>query len=372
MKIGIPKEIKNHEYRVGATPAMVRTLVEAHHEVVVQSDAGLKIGFSDKDFKQAGAKIAVSAEEVYAAEMVVKVKEPQAAEYPLLKTGQIIFCFLHLAPNPVLTAELLEKKVIAIGMETITDAQGGLPLLVPMSEIAGRLSIQVGATYLQMNHGGPGLLLGGIPGVMPARVVILGGGVAGTEAAKMACGLGALVTVIDKDISRLRQLDALFGPRLTTLASSSQNIEEASQQANLLIGAVLIPGKKAPKLLSQSMIEKMSPGSVFIDISIDQGGCSETSIPTTHEKPVYMAHHVLHYCVTNMPGACATTATLALTNSSLNYVLQIANKGVKQALLESPHLINGLNICLGQVTNQSVALDLGYSFVPAERVLAAL
>lgn len=368
MKLGIPKEVKNHEYRVGATPAMVRALVEAGHQLFVQKDAGFKIGFSDEDYEHAGAKIVTAAEDIYAADMVIKVKEPQASEYPLLREGQILFCYLHLAPDPVQTAELLERKVVGIGMETVTDDKGRLPLLLPMSEIAGRISIQAGATYLQMNHGGRGLLLGGVPGVLPAHVVVLGGGVSGTEAARMAIGLGANVTVIDKDLSRLRELDALFGSELMTLASSSQNIEEALAHADLVIGAVLIPGKTAPKIVTRSMVKKMRAGSVIVDISIDQGGCAETSKPTTHTEPTYIVDGVIHYCVTNMPGACAKTSTLALTNATLDYVVQIANKGWKQALQDNKHLRNGLNVCLGHVTNASVAHDLGYEYIAPERV----
>jgi alanine dehydrogenase len=369
MIIGIPKEIKDHEYRVGATPAMVRLLVEAGHQVFVQTHAGTKIGYTDEMFISAGAKIAQTAAHIYQAEMIIKVKEPQESEYSLLREGQILFCYLHLAPDPQQTAQLVKSKVVAIAYETVTDAQGRLPLLVPMSEIAGRIAIQVGATCLQLNHGGKGLLLGGVPGVSPARVLIIGGGVVGTEAARMAMGLGADVTIVDKDLSRLRLLDALFGFKLKTLYSSPLAIEEAIAKADLVIGAVLIPGKTAPKLITRQMIKKMTPGSVLVDVAIDQGGCAETSKPTTHGNPTYVVDEVIHYCVTNMPGACARTSTQALTNATMDYALKIANRGYKAALMENPGLRQGLNVCYGQVTNESVAHDLGYQYVPPEELL---
>lgn len=369
MLIGVPKEIKNHEYRVGATPGMVRTLVEAGHKVCVQANAGTKIGFTDEMYRNAGARILNTAAEIYASEMIIKVKEPQESEFALLREGQILFCYLHLAPDPVQTKHLAEKKVIAIAYETVTDIQGRLPLLVPMSEIAGRIAIQVGATTLQMNHGGKGLLLGGVPGVLPARVVVIGGGVVGTEAARMAMGLGASVTIVDKDLNRLRALDALFGPHLKTLYSTSSNIEEALALADLVIGAVLIPGKTAPKLITREMIKKMAPGTVLVDVAIDQGGCAETSRPTTHADPTYVVDGVIHYCVTNMPGACALTSTKALTNATMDYALKIANKGYKQALKEHPGLLDGLNVCLGHVTNPYVAADLGYKYVSPKEFL---
>ncbi len=362
MKIGIPKEKKNHEYRVGATPAMVRALKESGHDVFVEAHAGEKIGFTDDLYRQAGAVVVPSAKEVYEAEMIIKVKEPQDTEYELLKEGQILFCYLHLAPDPTQTTALIEKKVVAIAYETVTDAFGRLPLLVPMSEIAGRIAVQVGATSLQMNHGGKGLLLGGVPGVAPARVVVIGGGVVGTEAARMALGLGASVVVIDRDLNRLRALDALFGPGMQTLYSTSTTIEESVSTADLVIGSVLIPGKLAPKLVTRAMISKMSHGSVFVDVAIDQGGCSETSKPTTHAHPTYLVDEVVHYCVTNMPGACARSSTLALTNATLEYALKIANKGYKKALGEDVYLRQGLNVCLGHVTNKAVAHDLGYKY----------
>lgn len=372
MIVGIPKEIKNHEYRVGATPAMVRMLVEAGHKVVVQHEAGIKSGFQDSSYIAAGGAIVATAQEVYAAEMVVKVKEPQESEFPLLKEGQILFCYLHLAPDPIQTAALIESKVVAIAYETVTDAKGKLPLLVPMSEIAGRLAIQVSATHLQVHNGGKGILLGGVPGVLPASVAVIGGGVVGTESARMAIGLGAEVTVIDRDLNRLRELDALYGPSLRTLFSSSQNIEELVIASDIVIGAVLLPGKTAPKLITRNMVQKMSPGSLIVDVAIDQGGCSETSRPTTHTDPTYMVDGVLHYCVTNMPGACARTSTLALTNATLEYVLLLANKGWRAALSENRYLREGLNVCLGKVTYAPVAHDLGYEYTNFENYIVNL
>lgn len=369
MNIGIPKEIKNHEYRVGATPGMVRAFVEAGHKVLVEKHAGTKIGYTDEMYTSAGAKIVATPEEIYKSEMIIKVKEPLESEYPLLREGQILFCYLHLAPDPIQTKQLVKSKVVAIAYETVTDVQGRLPLLVPMSEIAGRIAIQVGAVNLQLNKGGKGLLLGGVPGVAPAKVAVIGGGVVGTESARMALGLGADVTILDKDLNRLRALDALFGPRLKTLYSSPATIEELVTRSDLVIGAVLIPGKTAPKLVTHQMIKKMAPGSVFVDVAIDQGGCSETSKPTSHAEPTYIVDGVIHYCVTNMPGACARTSTQALTNATMDYALQIANKGWKQALISNPGLRNGLNVCYGHVTNESVAHDLGYKYIPAENLL---
>lgn len=369
LEIGIPKEIKNHEYRVGATPAMVRALVEAGHSVFIQTLAGHDIGFTDEMYLASGAKIVNTASEIYENEMIIKVKEPQESEFPLLKEGQILFCYLHLAPDPKQTEELVKSKVVAIAYETVTDAYGRLPLLVPMSEIAGRIAIQVGATCLQMNHGGKGLLLGGVPGVLPANVLVIGGGVVGTEAARMAMGLGANVTIVDRDLSRLRALDALFGPTLKTLYSTSTSIEEAVLQADLVIGSVLIPGKTAPKLVTKAMIAKMAHGSVIVDVAIDQGGCFETAKPTTHANPTYVVDGIVHYCVTNMPGACARTSTEALTNATMPYALAIANMGWKRAIA-NPELCQGLNVCLGEVTNAHVAADLGYNYVAPENFVA--
>jgi len=369
MIIGIPKEIKNHEYRMGATPSIVRLLIEAGHEVWVQEHAGEKIGYDDRTFLSVGAKIVKTAKEIYEAEMIIKVKEPQESEFPLLKKGQILFCYLHLAPDPIQTKHLIESQVVAIAYETVTDDYGRLPLLVPMSEIAGRIAIQVGATYLQLNNNGKGVLLGGVPGVPPGRVTIIGGGVAGTEAARMALGLGADVTIIDRDLNRLRTLDSLFGPSLKTLYSSPTAIEESIERADLVVGSVLIPGKTAPRLVSREMLKKMSAGSLIVDISIDQGGCFETSRPTTHTEPTYVVDGIIHYCVTNMPGACARTSTQALTNATGNYASMIANKGWRKALFEHQGLRQGLNICLGHVTNEPVAHDLGYPYVAPETIL---
>lgn len=369
MRIGIPKEIKNHEYRVGATPAMVKALVDAGHRVMIETHAGAKIGFTDEHYSKAGALIAKTAKEVYEAEMIIKVKEPQPDEYDLLKEGQILFCYLHLAPDPHQTKKLLEKKVIGIAYETVTDQNNRLPLLTPMSEIAGRISIQVGATCLQMANGGKGVLLGGIPGVSPGKVLILGGGVVGTEAAKMAVGLGSDVTIVDKSLNRLRELDVIFGSKLKTLYSTPQIIDEIIGNMDLVIGAVLIPGKTAPKLLRKKHVSMMTPGSVIVDVSIDQGGACETSRPTTHSDPTYLVDGVVHYCVTNMPGACARTATIGLTNATVDYALKIAGKGYKKALMEDRFLREGLNVALGKVTNEAVASDLGYEYYPAIEIL---
>lgn len=369
MIIGIPKECKIHEYRVGATPAMVRVLVENGHEVWVETHAGTKIRFTDEDYIAAGAKIVNSPEEAYKADMIIKVKEPQESEYGFLRKGQILFCYLHLAPDPVQTKALVDSQVVAIAYETVVDARGRLPLLIPMSEIAGRISIQVGATALQMNQGGKGLLLGGVPGVSPAKVVVIGGGVVGTEAARMAMGTGAQVVVFDKDVFRLRELDALYGPLMRTLYSTPSAIEEALREADLVIGAVLIPGKTAPKLVTKEMVKQMSSGSVIVDVAIDQGGCVETARPTTHAHPTYVVDGVVHYCVTNMPGACARTATLALTQATMDYAVAIANKGYVKAMKDNPGLREGLNVCLGHVTNSHVAHDLKYPYVSAESML---
>lgn len=369
MIIGIPKEVMDNENRVGATPAMVKALVENGHKVLVETNAGESIGFTDESYAKAGAQIVEAARYVYEAEMIVKVKEPQPSEYPLLREDQIIFGFLHLAPNPQLTEQLIKSKVVAIAYETVTDKKGGLPLLLPMSEIAGRISIQAGATALQMFYGGKGILLGGVPGVLPGKVVVIGGGSAGTEAARMAMGIGADVIVIDKDLKRLRELDNLFGPRLKTLFSSSITIENALANADLVVGAVLIPGKTAPKIITREMIKKMEPGSVFVDIAIDQGGCSETSRPTTHSNPTYVQDGVIHYCVINMPGTCARTSTIALTDATTKFVLKVANEGYRIALTEDPCLRSGLNVYKRMVTNEHVAFDLGYEYTPPEQIL---
>lgn len=364
MLIGIPKEVKDHEYRVGATPSTVAAFVQAGASVIVQKDAGTKIGFLDADYEKAGAKIASSAEDIYKADMIVKVKEPQSSEYHLLKEGQVLFCYLHLAPDPEQTKALLKQKVVGIAYETVVDSFGRLPLLVPMSEVAGRISIQVGATMLQMANGGKGVLLGGVPGVAPGKVAVIGGGVVGTQAARMALGLGADVTILDNSLVRLRELDNHFGPRLKTLYASAANIEKSVIEADLVIGSVLIPGKMAPKLVTEAMIKKMAKGSVIVDVAIDQGGCIETAKPTTHTNPTYLVHDVVHYCVTNMPGACARTSTEALTNATLPYALSMLKKGWQKALSDDKGLAMGLNVAFGKVTHPAVAHDLGYPYEP--------
>ena len=369
MKIGVPKEIKNHEYRVGLTPAGVHALVVAGHDVAVQNNAGEKIGFTNDAYINAGATIVNSAADVYQSDMVIKVKEPQPSEYPLLKEGQVLFTYLHLAPDPNQTQALLDRKVIGIAYETVTDNLGRLPLLTPMSEVAGRLSIQAGAYALQMANGGCGTLLGGVPGVTAANVVIVGGGVVGTEAAKMALGMGANVTILDTNIDRLRYLDDVMGPAIKTRFSDSYAIEELTSSADLVIGAVLIPGKQAPKLITRAHLKNMKNGSVIVDVAIDQGGCIETSRATTHADPIYVEEGVVHYCVANMPGAVAKTSTMALTNATLPYALQLANKGWQQALEQNTGLKMGLNVYLGQVTNQCVAEDLGYRFLSPDEVV---
>ena len=368
MKIGIPKEIKDHEFRVGATPSGVKALVEAGHEVVIEHDAGAAIGFTDELYRAAGAQVA-DRETVYAAPMVVKVKEPQTSEFPLLHEGQVLFTYLHLAPDPVQTQALIDRKVVAIAYETVTDKQGHLPLLVPMSEVAGRLAIQAGAHALQMSEGGRGVLLGGVAGVPQGKVVIVGGGIVGTQAARMALGLGADVTLLDKSLARLRALDDLFGPGLKTRYSDSYTLAEILSQADLVVGAVLIPGKQAPKLITRTHVQHMKRGAVLVDVAIDQGGCAETSRPTTHSAPTYVEEGVVHYCVANMPGAVAHTSTWALTHATLPYVLELAGKGWRQALKDNAGLRDGLNVCAGKVTYRSVAEDLGYEYVPAERVI---
>ncbi len=369
MRIGVPKEVKDHEYRVGITPAGAKALLDAGHEVWVQRGAGAAIGFDDAMYEAAGAVVVDSAEAVYGCPMVVKVKEPQPSEFSLLFEGQLLFTYLHLAPDPEQTRQLLAKKVVAIAYETVTDEQGGLPLLVPMSEVAGRIAIQAGAAALQMASGGRGVLLGGVPGVSPGRVVVIGGGVVGTEAAKMALGLGADVTILDTSLARLRGLDDLFGPALKTRYSEAHALAELVAQADLLIGAVLLPGRAAPKLVSREMIKTMKPGAVVVDVAIDQGGCIETSRPTSHSAPLFVDEGVVHYCVTNMPGACARTATQALTNATLPFVLQLANLGYEEALRRSAALRDGLNLYFGEVTQAAVAQSLGYRYRPPAELL---
>jgi len=361
MLIGVPTEIKNHEYRVGLTPAAVQEFTNHGHKVMVQSMAGAAIGFTDEHYLTAGADIIATAAEIFAkAEMIVKVKEPQANECKMLREGQTLYTYLHLAPDPEQTKLLVASGATCIAYETVTDARGTLPLLAPMSEVAGRMSIQAGAHYLEKSHGGSGTLLGGVPGVAPGKVVIIGGGVVGVNAAKMAMGLGADVTILDRSLNRLRELDDIFEGRLATVYSTAEAIEYYTSKADLVIGAVLIPGAAAPKLLSAEHIKNMKPGSVLVDVAIDQGGCFETSRATTHQDPVYIIDDVVHYCVANMPGGVARTSTMALNNATLPFGLALANKGPKQAMLDDPHLLNGLNVHKGIVTYKAVVDALGH------------
>lgn len=364
MKIGIPKEIKNHEYRVGANPELVHLLIDAGHEVWIQEGAGAKIGYSDNDYEKVGAQIRSSAKEIYSCPLVVKVKEPQREEMSFLNEGQIIFGFFHLSAEAKLAEELVKRKVTALAFETVEDQHGFLPLLMPMSEVAGRIAVQAGAFCLQMTQGGKGLLLGGVPGVAPAKVAVLGGGSAGTQAATMAMGLGADVTILEKRSDRLRTLDFRFNGKLKTLYSTPLAVNQTVEQSDLVIGAVLIPGKRTPRLISRSLIERMSVGSAFVDIAIDQGGCSETSRPTSHSNPIYIECGVVHYCVTNMPGAAARTSTIALSNMLAPYLLKLANLGLKEALKSDPGFLKGLNTYAGKVTFEAVAEDLGFKYTP--------
>jgi alanine dehydrogenase len=371
MLIGVPKEIKNHEYRVGFTPTSVREAVRHGHEVWVEANAGQGIGSDDKDYVAAGAKIIGNAAEIFAkADMIVKVKEPQAKERAMLREGQILYTYLHLAPDPEQTKDLIKSGAICIAYETVTNTRGGLPLLAPMSQVAGRMSVQSGAHCLEKAQGGRGMLLGGVPGVAPAKVVILGGGVVGTNAAAIALGMGADVTVIERSTDRMEELVGRFGIGLKTLYSTQGAIEDECAMADLVIGGVLIPGAAAPKLVTKAMLKDWKPGSVFVDVAIDQGGCAETSKATTHADPTYVVDGVIHYCVANMPGGVARTSTFALNNVTLPFALSIANKGWKKALADDQHLRNGLNVALGKVTYKAVADDLGYTYVSADKVLA--
>lgn len=371
MRIGIPKEIKNHEYRVGMVPASARELINHGHQVIVEAGAGDGIGFSDDDYVAVGAVINASAEEIFAiADMIVKVKEPLATERALLKEGQILFTYLHLAPDRPQTEDLIKSKAVCIAYETVT-GDNGLPLLAPMSEVAGRMSIQAGAQCLEKSHQGRGMLLAGVPGVSPAKVVILGGGVVGSNAAQMAIGMGAKVAILDRSIAVLRRLDAQFGAALETVFSNNDALEQHVLAADLVIGGVLVPGAAAPKLVSADMIKRMKPGSAVVDVAIDQGGCFETSHATTHAEPTYVVDEVVHYCVANMPGAVPRTSTFALNNATLPFIVSIANKGYKQALLDDKHLLNGLNVHHGQVTCRSVADNLGYEYVAPVAALNA-
>lgn len=372
MRIGVPKEIKDQENRVGMIPASVRELTARGHSIVVQENAGQGIGFSNEDYRVAGADVVKSAAEIFSTtDMIVKVKEPLSVECKQLREGQLIFTYLHLAPDPKQTDLLLQSGCVAIAYETVTDEQGGLPLLTPSSEVAGRLSVQAGAHCLEKAQGGRGVLLGGVPGVAPAKVVILGGGVAGTQALKIALGMGADVVVLDKSLKKLRELDNLF-PAAQTAYANAESIDAYVTAADLVIGAVLVPGAAAPKLVTRSLLRKMHPGSVIVDLSIDQGGCFETSKPTTHTDPIFVEEGVVHYCVTNMPGGVPYTSTIALNNATLPFIIALADKGYRAACLENPHLLRGLNICAGKLTHQAVAEALQKPYTPAEVALGSL
>lgn len=370
MKIGLPKEIKDNEYRVGLTPAGVNALVNSGHEVFVQKSAGDGSGFSDEQYVTAGGKILDTADDVWGTgDMIVKVKEPIAPEYPRMRENQLLFTYLHLAPEFELTRQMMERKVTGVAYETITDKQGRLPLLTPMSEVAGRMSVQVGATYLEKMNGGRGILLGGVPGVPAANVVIIGGGVVGTEAAKMAVGLGAHVTIIDRSLDRLRQLDDIFLSKVQTLASSRYAIHDAIKHADLVIGAVLVVGAAAPKLVTRDMLPDVPKGAVLVDVAVDQGGCFETTHATTHSNPTYYEEGVLHYCVANMPGAVPRTSTFALTNATLPYALDLANKGFERAINEDQGLQEGVNTYAGKLTYEAVATSQNLEYTPLSSLM---
>ena len=372
MIVGIPKEIKNHEYRIGMTPAGVRELINRGHQVLVETEGGVGVGFDNASYEAVGAQIVASPEDIFAAaDMIIKVKEPQANECRMLRSGQILFTYLHLAPDPDQAQLLLDSGVSAIAYETVTNAKGGLPLLAPMSEVAGRMSIQAGAHHLEKAQGGNGMLLGGVPGVEPARVVVLGGGVVGTQAAKMAAGLGAQVTIFDRSLERLQQLDDLFQGRAVGLYSTQNAVEQYVRAADLVIGAVLIPGASAPKLVTRDNVAAMRPGAVLVDVAIDQGGCFETSQATTHQSPTYVVDDVVHYCVANMPGGVARTATMALTNATLPFALKLADKGLA-ALQDDDHLRQGLNVHAGHITHEAVAAALSADYLPADKALNPL
>ena len=370
MIIGVPKEIKIEEYRVGLTPFSVHELISHGHTVIVEHNAGAGIGFMDEHYREVGGLIAESAKEVWAkAEMIIKVKEPQEAEFHYLHENLVLFTYLHLAPDLKQADALLKSKCVAIAYETVTDNSGGLPLLSPMSQVAGRLSIQVGAASLEKSRGGSGILLGGVPGVYPGKVTVIGGGVVGTNAVRMAMGKEAQVVVLDKSLNRLQDLDLQFGGRLNTVYATIASIEEHVTTSDLVIGAVLIPGHAAPKLITKNLLTKMKPGSVIVDVAIDQGGCVETAKPTTHSNPTYVVDGVVHYCVANMPGAVPRTSTMALNNATLPYALRLANLGYKKALQNDAHLQNGLNICHGVVTNLAVAEALHKTYVSAAEII---
>jgi alanine dehydrogenase len=373
MRIGVPKEIKNHEYRVGLTPESVRELVANGHDVVIETQAGAGIGAGDDVYQTAGARILATAAEVFeAAQMIVKVKEPQAVERAMLRPDHILFTYLHLAPDAAQTADLVKSGATCIAYETVTDGRGGLPLLAPMSQVAGRLSVQAGATALERAHGGAGMLLGGVPGVAPAKVVVIGGGVVGAHAITMALGLGADVTVLDRSIDVLGGLSARFGAALRTVYSTRAAVEEYVLDADLVIGAVLVAGAAAPKLVTADHVRRMKAGSVLVDVAIDQGGCFETSHATTHAEPTYVVDDVVHYCVANMPGAVPKTSAHALNNATLPFTLALANHGYLKALTGNPHLMNGLNVHAGRVTVKAVADALGYDYVSPQEALAKI
>lgn len=371
MKVGVPKEIKPQENRVGLVPASVREITRTGNKVYLEKGAALGIGISDDAYEAAGAEILETAEEIFAvSDLIIKVKEPQPIECRLLKEGQTLFTYLHLAPDPLQTRLLKESGVTAIAYETVTEADGGLPLLIPMSQVAGRMSIQAGAHCLEKAQGGSGVLLGGVPGVAPANVIVVGGGVVGTNAIRMAIGMEARVTVLDKSLLRLRELDFQFGAKLNTIYATEEALEHYVETADLVIGAVLVPGAAAPKLVTRSMLQRMRPGSVIVDVAIDQGGCFETSRVTTHQDPTFVMDEIVHYCVGNMPGAVPRTAAFALNNATLPYILSLVTKGVKTALQSDFHLLQGLNVHRGMITCEAVARDLGYEYVPALNALA--
>lgn len=370
MIIGLPKEIKDNESRVGLTPAGVKTLSDYGHTVLVEKNAGIGSGISDDEFRTAGGQIVETADEVWQrGEMVVKVKEPVGPEYQRMREGQLLFTYLHLAPDPKLTQAMLASKITGVAYETITNDEGHLPLLTPMSEVAGRMAVQVGAHYLQKPEGGRGVLMGGVPGVLPAKTVIIGGGVVGINSIKMAVGLGANVTVLDKNLERLRYLDDIFGAKIKTLMSNDYNVQEAIANADLVVGAVLIPGAAAPHLVKRDMLKTMHKGAVIVDVAVDQGGCIETTHPTTHSNPTYYVEDVLHYCVANMPGAVPRTSTFALTNATLPFAVKLANKGFKDAIAKDNHLKAGVNTYAGQITYEAVAESQNLSFKPLDELL---
>ena len=372
MLIGVPREIKNHEYRIGLTPGGVLELVNNGHQVLIENEGGSAIGFENNQYQDAGASIIDTPEEIFEkSEMIIKVKEPQANECKMLHAGQLLFTYLHLAPDPEQTKLLVESGATCVAYETVTDSSGGLPLLAPMSEVAGRMSIQAGAHHLEKAQGGLGTLLGGVPGVAPSRVLIIGGGVVGTQAATMAVGMGSDVTIVDRSLPRLRQLDSMFNGRLKCVYSTSEAIRNHALESDLVIGAVLIPGAAAPKLLTRKILREMKKGAVIVDVAIDQGGCFETSRATTHEEPTYVEEGVIHYCVANMPGGVARTSTIALTNATLPFVVSLANNGAAKALWADKHLLNGLNVHAGLVTYKAVAEVLGYDFVDPREALHA-